>query len=345
MQAKFLPGGKLSPLLEAVASDRAVYGPTRVDGRARLCRIPPGAAEVTGCRTAEPIKTLFFRARQDVGGYFGASSEEIPAGQAVLMARACDIAALGLVDRIFLEGDLPDPFYQAARNNTLLVSMDCTRPADNCFCTFVGGAPFARGGYDLNLSCADKGYVVTAGSDAGAALLQEHGGGLREASPEDLSEVERVHSEVLKSVEHNVAQAGLAMEDDFQDRVRASSDAPLWNRLAEKCVECAACNLVCPTCHCFLLVDAANSAGFRRFRNWDACLYASFAREASGANPRARRAQRLHGRIEKKFDFLRTNLGAWGCVGCGRCIDACAGKIDVRETLRELLNAESLQSH
>jgi formate hydrogenlyase subunit 6/NADH:ubiquinone oxidoreductase subunit I len=277
-----------------------------------------------------------------VGGYFGAPSEEIVPAQAVVMARACDIAALALLDRIFLDGDFPDPFYRAARSGALLVSMDCTEPAENCFCTFVDGAPFARNGHDLNLSCADGGYVVTAGSDAGAALLEKHGGGLTGASPEALREVERARGEALKAVQHNVAEAGLATAAALQDRVRASSDAPLWNTLAEKCVECAACNLVCPTCHCFLLVDAASGAGFRRFRNWDGCLYASFAREASGANPRGRRAQRLHGRIEKKFDFLRTNLGAWGCVGCGRCIDACAGKIDVRETLRELLNAESL---
>ncbi len=83
---------------------------------------------------------------------------------------------------------------------------------------------------------------------------------------------------------------------------------------------------------------------FRRFRNWDACLYPGFAREASGANPRGRRAERLRGRIEKKFDFLKENFGGWGCVGCGRCVEACAGEIDIRETLRELVNAKPVSS-
>ena len=76
--------------------------------------------------------------------------------------------------------------------------------------------------------------------------------------------------------------------------------------------------------------------GVKRFRNWDSCQYKNFARVAGGANQRPKRAQRLHTRFEKKFKFFPDRLGQFACTGCGRCVEACLGKIDMREVLKEL---------
>ena len=208
-----------------------------------------------------------------------------------------------------------------------------------CFCTFLGGQPFPAGGYDLNLSPLLDGFLVEAGSACGTTLLDRARALLAETSPEHIEARDRARAAARAKVDQNVAQAGLRNVSDLRERVRNSRSNPLWERLAQECVECAACNFICPTCHCFLLVDVEERQGFRRFKDWDACLYRAFALEAAGANPRPRRADRLHGRLEKKFDFLVANAGTWGCVGCGRCIEACAGRIDLRETLRELIHA------
>jgi len=243
-----------------------------------------------------------------------------------------------ILDFVFLEGDYTDPCYQALRQNTLIVSVDCAEPRDVCFCTYLGGKPYPAEGYDINLSPADGGYVAEPGSDLGRRLMEQTAGTWPVPTDEQISLRDQRRQAITEQVESQVAAAGLPDPQRLQGLVERSADNPLWERLAEKCVECGACNFICPTCHCFLLVDLQQRHGFRRFRDWDACLYPSFAKEASGANPRARRAQRLHGRLEKKFSFIKQNTGQWGCTGCGRCVEACAGKIDTRETLRELAN-------
>ena len=75
-----------------------------------------------------------------------------------------------------------------------------------------------------------------------------------------------------------------------------------------------------------------------RGRNWDACLYKTFARVAGGANPRKHLYERLRNRFDKKFAFFPEVLDYFACTGCGRCIDACPGNIDLREVLKGLVS-------
>jgi len=335
MTARFIAAGALGPFLQEVLAGREVYGGTVRDGDAHLARLDAAEVGMAPSRTVEPLKCLYFSPRSCVAGYFGSSGAGPAAERAVVGVRACDLAALKVLDYVFLEGSVVDPAYKERRDHTLLVSADCAEPREACFCTFPGGQPYPEEGYDLNLSPVRDGYVVETGSTA----MEAPAAGLPEATPEQLAERDRNRAAVTAGIEGAVQSAGLGGTDGLQARVQESFGEPLWDTLAESCVECGACNFICPTCHCFLLIDLEEREGFRRFSNWDSCLYPAFAREASGANPRARRAERLHGRMEKKFDFMKTNAGVWGCVGCGRCIEACAGKIDVRKTLKELANA------
>jgi len=345
MQAKFVPAGALGKFLETALSGRTVYGTRTIDEHVRLSQTAAAGAEINGTRAVEPLKSLFFKLRQDVGKHFEEEAAPGPEPRAVVGAMACDLASLKVLDRVFLEGDFVDPFYKALRENTLVVSCDCTEPKEVCFCTFVGGKPYAEGGYDLNLSPVEGGYVVEAGSASGEAVLKKSGAGLADATKAQQDEAASRRKRVEESVDKQAKEFGLTSAEGLEEKVRRSRRGDIWKNLAEKCVECAACNFVCPTCHCFLLVDLQDKHGFQRFRNWDACLYPAFAREASGANPRARRAERLYGRVEKKFDFIKVNFDCWGCVGCGRCVEACAGDIDLRETLRELANAQPVSAH
>jgi ferredoxin len=342
MRPGFVAEDSLGATLAALLAGRRVYAVKDVQGKGRL--VPCDAAQATPApfRSVEPVKALFFRPRHDLGGYLGGPTlpeEPAPQQRAVVGLKACDLAALKVLDHVFLEGAFEDPDYRARREATLLVSTDCSQPLDVCFCTFLEGRPYPEQGHDLNLSAVSGGYVVEAGSEAGRGLMRAQGAEVQQATDAQLRERDSRRAAAARQVAEAVHAGRLGPLEGLSERVRLSAEHPVWRALAEKCVECGACNLICPTCHCFLLKDLEERHGFRRFQNWDACLYPAFAREASGANPRPRRAQRLQGRLEKKCDFIKADSGRWGCVGCGRCIEACAGGIDVRETFKELAYA------
>ncbi|MFW6189590.1 MAG: 4Fe-4S dicluster domain-containing protein [Planctomycetota bacterium] len=338
MSPKFVPEQRVGPLLGSMLRDRRPFAVRRTEGQQHLAPGGVSRFEPPGARAVEPLKCLLFGPRYDAGPYFEDMETSGAEPRAVVGAAACDLAALKVLDHVFLEGDYVDPGYRSRREKTLIVSCDCTEPREVCFCTFPEGRPHPEDGFDLNLSPVDGGCVLEAGSEVGRELLEREAGDLPEASGEQMNARDRRRQSVEERVSRQVREAGLDGPDGLQRRVRRSRGDELWADLAEQCVECGACNFICPTCHCFLLVDLQAEHGFRRFRNWDSCQYPGFAREASGASPRPERAERLQGRLQKKFDFIRQDAGVWGCVGCGRCIEACAGQIDVRETLKELTN-------
>ena len=121
-----------------------------------------------------------------------------------------------------------------------------------------------------------------------------------------------------------------------QELVREGYNMDTWKQFMLTCVECGGCNFICDTCHCFLLADKKGQPKNKKARVWDSCLYANYAKVAGGANPLKTRAQRLRNRFVKKFDFFVDNLGMPACCGCGRCIEVCPGKIDIREVLKDL---------
>ena len=134
----------------------------------------------------------------------------------------------------------------------------------------------------------------------------------------------------------NIKKYEIPSEERLKGRVKKNYSYAFWNPEAENCVECGACNTICPTCHCFLLYDQGDKRAMERLRVWDSCMLKRFARVAGGANPRPELWMRLRNRFEKKFDFFPQVLGLNACTGCGRCISACPAKIDIRKVLGRL---------
>jgi sulfhydrogenase subunit beta (sulfur reductase) len=64
---------------------------------------------------------------------------------------------------------------------------------------------------------------------------------------------------------------------------------------------------------------------------------------AGGANPRKMLGDRLRHRFLHKFVYFSQRYGIDMCVGCGRCVDAETGDVDIRVVLRKL-NDELLAS-
>ncbi len=333
----FAEGSEFLSRLKQLAKSLSLYGP---DQNSRLKRFRADQVRqivFNPSRMLDPLKAIFFPARSGLGTPFAddhARGREIPA-RIIIGAKACDLAALELLDRIFLEGEFPDEEYRGQRQKTLIISSDCEEPSEFCFCAALGGSPYPVSGFDLNLTPAPGGWLLEAGTEKGRELLAESG--FRAATEEERAHREKLRAEKSGKLQERLLAEGFKFEAaQLQKVIESATQSPLWRRLSEKCVECAACSFICPTCHCFLLSDRGHAPDFLRSRAWDSCSYRDFARLGSGANPRPRRAQRLRNRFEKKFCFFPSELGRPGCVGCGRCIEACAGGLDLRRTLKEL---------
>jgi len=334
------------PALSALLAEKAeggaeIFLPAQAGGRWAWRRVAADALrdsplDFGPARATEPVKALFFPPRGEVSRFFGEDNRAESPERVLVGARQCDLAALRILDYIFLEGDFKDPFYAARREKTLVITADCTAPHEVCFCTFVEGAPHAAKGFDLNLSRLGDKFLAEIGGERGEKFVEKHKDYFKASSETEVKARDDARAKVKAGLEAKVRDGLLDFPEKVRHITRGREEHSVWDARAKDCVECGACNFVCPTCHCFYLLDCQEKEGVRRFAEWDACLYPSFARVAGGANPRARRAERLLNRFEKKFSFFCDTIDALGCTGCGRCIEACAGKIDLRDTLKEL---------
>ena len=199
----------------------------------------------------------------------------------------------------------------------------------------VGGLPYPTGGFDLNLSPAGEGYAVEVGSERGWRLLDEHHELFREAKADELETRLRNRERVQRTLIEQNAQ--FATKDPFATSIQKHLKTRIWGELAASCVECNACNFICPTCHCFLLMDCRSGKLPLRHTLWDSCFQAGYARMAGGGTPRLQLTERFKNHYYHKFVGFPENWGGGvACTGCGRCIDACMGRIDKRNCLHRL---------
>jgi len=296
-------------------------------------------------RVATSIKAFLMPAKEKVAVYPNGEEapweniEGLPA--AVVGVRACDLSAVAYLDKIFLEGDFIDPFYKARREKTIIISVDCVAASDKCFCTLIGEKPYATEGFDLNLTPTDDGYIVEAGSEMGERILADFDDLLQDAGDEHLKQRDTIRQNMLSTVreQNREFETGEALEEI----VRKATAKDKWISVSVPCVECGACTNVCPTCYCFMLYDRLvdeERALSERLKIWDSCLLRDYSRMAGvgGAkpNPRPELRNRFENRFQHKFVHTYDTYKRLACVGCGRCIEACLGGIDIRAVLREL---------
>jgi len=254
---------------------------------------------------------------------------------AFLGVRACELAALGVQDRVLAGGPFTDPDFVARRAGIIVVAVQCTTSAPTCFCTSMGTGPEVTSGYDLSLTELDDGFLVAAGSRVGRDLLERLP--LRPASATEQYGAAAVVANVRARIGDPVTADGL------HDRLLAQLDHPRWAQVAERCITCGNCTLVCPTCFCTTVSQSTDLTGDHALseRIWDSCFSPGFAKVAGGSF-RSRPRDRYRQWLTHKFATWLDQFGTFGCTGCGRCITWCPVGIDVREELNAIAPAVSL---
>jgi formate hydrogenlyase subunit 6/NADH:ubiquinone oxidoreductase subunit I len=206
----------------------------------------------------------------------------------------------------------------------------------------VKGNPYPEKGFDLNLSEVTNGFVVEIGSLKGEKLVGENQLFFVDAA-KYLEEKSANRTAMGQKVD--ALNQGFAAKANLTELHRHTlENENAWRKITHTCVDCQACNRVCPSCTCFLLIDQINKGTAKKIKVWDNCLHGAYTRVAGGANDRGRLFSRLQNRHHCKFDYMVERIGRYSCVGCGRCIDACCGKIDMRQTFKDLALAAVLSA-
>ncbi|MGB2705504.1 MAG: 4Fe-4S dicluster domain-containing protein [Candidatus Omnitrophota bacterium] len=340
---KYISKDNFYRLLDALKSNYEVFIPVK-KGEQRFYKkyIQPSDDIVIGeVRPFEPLKAFFSRAREVVAEDFKPDTPH--AGDkplAIAGVKACDLKGMKIQDHVFLNHDYKDPFYIKNREQNLIIASDCTFSIDTCFCLALGLKPHPEEDFDINLSETTGGFIAEIGSPKGEALLKKYPRFFQDANKQHINARDSRRGRVIKEVEGNIKKNNVPNQDVFKGIIERNFESDIWDDEAKTCVECGACNTICPTCHCFLLYDQKDKKKMERLRIWDSCMIKDFARVAGGANPRKKLWMRLRNRFEKKFDFFPKIADIYACTGCGRCISACPAKIDIRKVLKRLVNNE-----
>jgi sulfhydrogenase subunit beta (sulfur reductase) len=305
-----------------------------------------------------PPDLRLWQARRTAAGVEVQPNEPDPPRRAFLGVRSCELHAIAVQDRTFLGRGVgfADPHYARARERLFLVAVECEHPGGTCFCASMGTGPEVRperiplatlpgGGdntgdhassvarVDLVLTELDQSFAVRAASKAGRAVVARLG--LAPAASEDVLEGRR-------RVDDARGRMGRSVDvRDVHGLLHGNQEHPRWDEVANRCLACTNCTLVCPTCFCFSVEDVSDLAleNAERVRRWDSCFNPDFAR-VSGGNFRASVRGRYRQWLTHKFASWIDQFGTSGCIGCGRCITWCPVGIDVTEEITAIRAAD-----
>ena len=268
-----------------------------------------------------PRATLANARLDDEGWHFDVPETPAPK-YAFLGARACDIAAISVQDRVFISDEFVDPIYQRIRENCLIIAVQCAKTAATCFCSSMDSGPKCDHGFDLRLIELDSGFLVDEGSLKGEEIRDQLK--MREANERELSESDEQLSSVNASLDKSFDADGVP------ELLKANFEHRHWDDVAQRCLSCTNCTMVCPTCFCSDVEEVSDlsQTQVERVRSWDSCFNPQMTYSGGGtARPTIRSRYRQW--LTHKFATWHDQFETSGCIGCGRCITWCPVGIDL----------------
>ncbi|UCG48696.1 MAG: 4Fe-4S dicluster domain-containing protein [Phycisphaerales bacterium] len=329
--------GKLEPFLNALADEMDLYVPQKSGAHYVFVKYDPAAGtevDFNNVRACTPVKEFLFPLRELAAVFPEPAEPEQIRPFAVFGLKACDLRSIEILDKVFKEDEFEDPFYTARREKMFTVSADCSDPEESCFCSLLEGEPFVQGGFDLNVSRVKDGLLVEPGSQKGKAFIEKHPKLFADAPDVLLAEREKNRNETSQQLAARTA--AFELDAPIKQVLEDSQDSNVFDTESENCIECQACTRVCPTCHCFYLYDVSQKDYFGKMKMWDSCMRMAYAEVAGGENPRKVLGDRIRHRLMHKFSYFLDRYGIEMCVGCGRCVDADAGGMDIRMVFKKL---------
>lgn len=295
----------------------------------------PGTMDLTGAKPMNSPKSFNFKAQEALysvrreNGDVNYESPRIEADKKAFFGlHACDVTSLYVLDRTF-DRRYRDLAYDQRREDTIVIGLNCFDPGENCFCSTFEAGPDLKGGFDIGLSWIDGHYLVDVATKTGEKIMENV---TKDPAPESLvaEKIEKttVSRRAMKK-SFDLKKALTVLDDNY--------DHPYWNEPSERCLSCANCINVCPTCYCYRVHDQStvDQQVTTRSRLWDACQNEEFA-SVHGGNFRPERVDRIRQWVNHKINWTIEQYGVSGCVGCGRCVTWCPTAIDITEPVWRL---------
>lgn len=253
---------------------------------------------------------------------------------ALLGVRSCDLAALLIQDKHFLHSEFKDPQYLQRRSQLFLIAVNCTHPADTCFCASTGDGPRATHGYDLALTETAHGFIIETRTEHAQRILKNLP--LREASEEEITAVATSLESAAKQQTRSLPSRNL------RDSLFSQLHHPQWDEIAKRCLSCGNCTMVCPTCFCHRESDETQLGGdsSTHYREWDSC-FTSMHSYIAGHTLRNSTGHRYRQWLTHKLGSWHDQYGVSGCTGCGRCISWCPAGIDITQEVALICEGET----
>lgn len=313
-----LPQGYISE--QAAGSYRLVF-----TGHTRYFDITPGAK--TWKEILFPPRAALVTVDKNGNGWSAEIEKSKEKPYALIGVRACELAAIQIQDKVFLQNDCKDPIYQANRQSAFILSVDCLHPEGACFCHSMGTGPQNSAGFDVNITELENVFLVEIGSEAGRMVI----GNLqyRPASAFS-SQAAKLRLEEAR----NQMGRELINAQKLPKILLNSLDHHQWEDVAKRCLSCASCTQVCPTCFCWDIHEEPNLdiSSSQRVRVWDSCFNPDYSYIAGG-NTRPNTRSRYRQWLTHKFASWYHQFEVIGCVGCGRCITWCPAGIDITQEI------------
>jgi sulfhydrogenase subunit beta (sulfur reductase) len=280
-----------------------------------------------------PPITKLWEAKKVTGGFQPIQDNGISPKMAFIGVRACELKAIAIHDKVLTEGEYKDPLYQARRGNIFILAVNCTQAGGTCFCTSMKTGPKVGAGFDLAMTeILEKNshyFVMEAGSETGLEMLSQ-----LSFKPADAE----VKGSAEKAISKAAGKMGRTIDtNNIKEMLYRNLEHPRWEEVAKRCLNCANCTMVCPTCFCMSIDDYTDLGGqsAERRRRWDSCFNVEYS-YIHGGSIRPSGLARYRQWMTHKLASWIDQFGTSGCVGCGRCITWCPVGIDLTEEARAI---------